>query len=120
MVYRDSGQGRAKLIVELAILFAMVYVGIKAIPVYVQNYQLSDHIRQSAVEASANRLPAEAVQHEVVGYARSLGLPVSPENVQVSVTQYAVTITVSYSVPVDLKVYIWVLHFSPSTESRFL
>ena len=120
MASSDAGSGRAGLIVRLAIIGFVLYVGIKVIPVYVLNYELADHLRQSALQAVANRLPDEAIQTEVVGYAQHLGLPVNRENVQVAVSSQAVSIRVDYTVPVDLKVYTWVLHFKPSAESLFL
>lgn len=116
----DSGRGRGRLIVELTVLGALVYVGIKAVPVYVQNYELSDYIRQLAVQATVQRSKAEVIQQQVVVFAQNLDLPVDRDNVQVAVGGSAVTIALDYSVPVDLSVYTWVLHFSPSAENRFL
>ena len=116
----DSGLGRGRLIVELTVLGALVYVGIKALPVYVQNYELSDYIRQLAVQATVQRSTAEVIQQQVVVFAQNLDLPVDRDNVQVAVGGSAVTIALDYSVPVDLRVYTWVLHFSPAAENRFL
>jgi hypothetical protein len=116
----DSGLGRGRLFVELAILAALVYVGINAIPAYVENYELSDYIRQLAIQATAQRTPAAVIQQQVVVFAQDLGLPVKRENVKVAVREADVSIALDYSVPVDLKVYTWVLHFAPSAENRFL
>lgn len=116
----DSGEGYAKAILALGILAALIYVGIEAVPVYVNNYQLADYLRDRAVKATVERPTAENLQAEVVTYARNLGLPVTSDNVQVTVTRDSVKIQLDYTVPVDLKVYTWVLHFTPSAESRAL
>ena len=116
----DLGLGRGRLIADVAILGALVYVGIKVIPVYVQNYELSDYIRQLAIQATAQRSSAAAIQQQVVVFAQHLDLPVNQENVKVAVGDSAITIALDYVVPVDLRVYTWVLHFAPSTENRFL
>jgi hypothetical protein len=55
----------------------------------------------------------------VVAYAQDLGLPITPENVKVSVSS-RVTIDVDYTVPIDLSVYTLQLHFTPSAEDRTL
>lgn len=116
----NSHPGRGRLIFDVAILGALVYLGIRTIPVYIQNYELSDYMRQLAVQASAKRPPASQIESQVAAYADSLDLPVRGSDVRVQVGGGGVTIALEYSVPVDLKVCTWVLHFAPSTDSRFL
>lgn len=119
MRHSDSGAGRGKLIGTLAVLLAVAYVAIKTIPVYVHNYELHDYIGQLAIQATVSRAPAEGIRNNVVAKAQDLNLPVSPENVKVQ-AGHNVTILVDYTVPIDLKVYTWVLHFKPSAENRAL
>lgn len=116
----NSHPGRGRLVVDVAILGALVYLGIKTIPVYIQNYELTSYMRQLAIQASAKRSPARDIENQVVAFADSLDLPVGRNDVRVGVGGGKVTIALEYSVPVDLKVYTWVLHFAPSTDSRFL
>jgi hypothetical protein len=113
----DSGQGYAKAVFAFAVLFALIFVGIKAVPVYVNNYQLTDWLRDRVVRASVERTPVEVVQQEVVAYANSLRLPVEPRNVKVAFSGNVFRIDCDYTVPVDLAVYTWVLHFTPSAEN---
>ncbi|MBI1939884.1 MAG: hypothetical protein HYS33_00090 [Acidobacteria bacterium] len=49
-----------------------------------------------------------------------MDLPIAREDVKVSVTSSGVTIDLDYTVPVDLQVYTWVLHFTPSASNRAL
>jgi hypothetical protein len=116
----DSGQSYTKLFLTLAVLAALVYVAIQAVPVYVENYQLEDYMRLLAVQASVARSSAEQIQQSVLAHALDLDLPVTRDQIAVQATRGTVKIQVDYSVPVDLKVYTWVLHFTPSSESRSL
>src|SRR5579864_7699695 len=107
-----SGEGYWKAILALAIFAGLIYVGVEAVPAYVDNYQLADYIRDRAVKATVERPTSESLRKEVATYARNLGLPVTEDNVQVTVTGETVKIELDYTVPVDLKVYTWALHFT--------
>jgi len=113
----DRGAGNAKFIFVLLVLAAVAYFAVKAVPVYVSNYELSDKIRQLAIQATVDRSPAQTVQDRVVSYGKDLGLPITRENVTVQVGS-VVTINVDYTVPIDLMVYTLNLHFTPSAENR--
>lgn len=115
----DSGKGYANLIFALAILSVLAFVGIKTVPVVLHNYELQDYIRQLAIRATVERSPAEAIRNDVVAHAQDLELPVTRDNVKCTAGS-KVTIELDYTVAVDLKVYIWVLHFTPAAENRAL
>jgi uncharacterized protein (UPF0333 family) len=116
----NSGRGRLRLLIDLAILAAIVFIAIQTVPVYVQNYQLTDHIRQLAIQATAEHATAESVRSNVLAYARELSIPIRRENVKVGTGNNKVTIRINYSVPVDLKAFTWVLHFAPTAENQAL
>ena len=112
----DSGVGSLKIIFVLLVLGAVAYVAIKTIPVYVNSYEVQDYIRQLAIKASVERVRAEAVQDQVAAHAAEKDLPVTRDNVKVTITGSKVRIDMDYTVPVDLKVYTLSLHFTPSSE----
>ena len=116
----ERGQGYFKTIIFLAFVAALVFTAIQVFPVYFSNYQLSDYIRDRAVQAAVNRTSTGIVQTEVIHYARSLGVDLSEDNVRVTNEEGTVRIRVDYTVPVDLKVATWNVHFAPSAESRAL
>lgn len=113
----EKGAGRVKLIFALVVLAAVAYCAAKIVPVYVSNYELQDKIRQLAIQATVDRSSSQAVQDHVLQDAQELGLPVTPDNVTVQVGN-AVTISIDYTVPIDLKVYTLNLHFTPSAENN--
>ena len=116
----DSGKGYPKALFALAVLVAACFAASKIIPVFVHNYELNDYIHSLSTRmagAGQSITNAEPVIKDVVDKANDLELPVTRENVKVTVSMSKVTIEVDYEVPVDLKVYTWVVHFTPSAES---
>ena len=75
----ERGESYLKTIIFLAFVAALVFTAVKVFPVYFSNYQLSDYIRDQAVQAAVNRTSTEIVQTEVVHYARSLGVELGEE-----------------------------------------
>jgi len=117
----EQGSGTFKSFLSLALLAAVIFVGIKTLPPYVDNYQLQDHIQQLSMHVAVRTRPItpDEVRAEVVGFASDHGIPVVADNVKVIVSNH-VTISVDYKVPVDLKFYTLMLHFTPSAENRTL
>ncbi len=115
----EDGKGRLKALFALAVVAATVYLSIKIIPVYVNNYDLHNHIHELAETATVQHLSADKITKDVVAYADDLGLPITADNVKVAVGNI-VTIDLDYTVPIDLRYYTLMLHFTPSAENRQL
>ena len=105
----------------MAFLAAIIFVAIKTLPAYVNNYQLQDHIRQLSTQLAVRTRPAtpDEVRNEVVAFAQDHGIPLTADNVKVVISR-RVSIIVDYTVPVDLSVYTLKLHFTPSAENLSL
>jgi bisphosphoglycerate-dependent phosphoglycerate mutase len=116
----ESGRITFKALCYLAFIAAVIYAGIKVIPVYVNNYQLQDYIQSQTPYWLAQRAPAEGIQKAILVEAENLSLPVTAEEVTVEANQNIVRVKIDYNVPVDLKVYTLQLHFTPSSENRSL
>ena len=58
----ERGESYLKTIIFLAFVAALVFTAVKVFPVYFSNYQLSDYIRDRAVQAAVNRTSTEIVQ----------------------------------------------------------
>ena len=117
MQLSERGAGYFKLFFAIIFLVVVAFIAFKVIPVYVNNYELTDDIHQLAIQATVDHSSAEAVQNKVLEYAKGLSLPVKRENVTVRVGN-EVTIDIDYTVPIDLKVYMLQLHFTPSAANR--
>lgn len=115
---REWGEGRLKAIVYTAILLLLVYSAFKIVPAYVQNYQLSDKMQETARFAVVNRYNEEQIRDTIFKEIQSLEIPAKREDIKVSSSPAIVRISVDYSVPVDLLFYHMDLHFTPSSENK--
>jgi cell division protein FtsL len=117
----EEASGRFKTLFSLAFLAAIIYVGIKTVPAYVNNYQLQDHIRQLSIQLAVRTTPPtpDEVRNEVVAFAQDHGIPLTADNVKVTIS-HRISISLDYTVPVDLMVYTLRLHFTPSAENQSL
>ena len=112
MPITESGRMTVKGFLSLAFLAAVIIAAFKIIPVYVNDYQLSDYIRNQTPFWLTQRVPAEAIQKYVVAKAQELGLPVTAEDVTVNANASKVSVIIDYQVPVDFKAFTLPLHFS--------
>jgi hypothetical protein len=120
MRHSNSGKATFKTIVTLAFLGCVVYASFKIIPVYVNSYELEDFIRQQTPFWLTQRAPVDAIRNKVLEKARELELPLTAEQVNIEASSASVTVSLDYTVPVDLKVYTLKLHFTPSAQNRSL
>jgi cell division protein FtsL len=114
----EEASGRFKTFFSLAFLAAIIFIAIKTLPAYVNNFQLQDHIRQLSTQLAVRTKPytPEDIQNEVITFAQDHGVPLAADNVKVTISSH-ITIKVDYTVPVDLIVYTLRLHFTPSAEN---
>jgi hypothetical protein len=117
---KERGEGKLKAIVYTAILLAAVFSAVKILPAYVNEYQLSDKIQETARFAVVNRYTEEQVRDEVYRTVQDLSIPAKREDIKVTVSRSLVTISLDYTIPVDLLVYQLTLHFTPSAENKSL
>jgi cell division protein FtsL len=117
----EEASGRFKALLTLAFLAAIIFVAVKTIPAYVNNFQLQDHIQRLSIQLSVRSKPVtpDEIRDEVIAFARDHDVPLTADNVKVTVSS-RVSISVDYTVPVDLKVYTLKLHFTPSAENQSL
>jgi cell division protein FtsL len=117
----EEASGRFKVLLSLAFLAAVIFGAIKIIPVYVNNYQLQDHIRQLSIQLAVRTRPVtpDEIRDEVIAFAQDHGIPLAADNVKVTVAHH-ISIDLDYTVPVDLIVYTLRLHFKPSAENQSL
>jgi len=116
----ESGRITLKALLSLAFLAAVIYTGIKTIPVYVNNYQLQDYLQTQTPFWLTERVPEETIRKNILAKTQDLDLPVEADDVKVVVSASKVSVNIDYHVPVDLKVYTLPLHFTASSENRSL
>ena len=79
----ERGAGSLKAIVWTMILAAFVYVGVKVIPVLVNEYEFQDGIQNIARFASVNRQDNGKIREAVLKEAEKDDLPIQAEDIKV-------------------------------------
>ncbi len=116
----ERGEGRLKAIVYTAILLFAIYSAVKILPSYVANYQLQDKMQEQARFAVVNRYPEEHIRDLIFKEVQDLEVPVKREEIKIVSNSGVVKIAMDYTVPIDLFVYRFNLHFTPSSENKSL
>ena len=114
----QRGEGKFKAILVTVILVFLVYAGVKLLPPYISEYELSDSMQEAARFASVTRSSPEQIREKIVGKIKELEIPATKDDVKVTAEGGRVSITVDYSVPIDLMVYKFDLHFTPTTANK--
>jgi hypothetical protein len=116
----ERGEGRLKGILILVVIVFAIYAAVKIIPAYVSDYQLSDKMQEQARFAIVNRYTEEQIRDNIFKVVQELEIPAKREDIKVTANNSVVTISMEYTVPLDLFVYKTKLHFTPSSENKAL
>jgi Domain of unknown function (DUF4845) len=115
---RQRGSSRLKLVLFLSVVVAMIYVGVKVIPILVNNMQFQDAIESTARFASVNRQTADDIRTAVLKEADNDDIPIAAQDIHVKGDGGHVEIAADYSVTVNLGVYQWTLNFHPYAKNN--
>ncbi|MBS1840062.1 MAG: DUF4845 domain-containing protein [Acidobacteria bacterium] len=114
----ERGEGKFKAILVTAILIFLVYAAVKTVPPYVSEYELNDTMQETARFASVTRSGEDQIRATIFKKIEELEIPATKEDVKVTAVNGKVSISVDYTVPIDLMVYKFDLHFTPSTSNK--
>ena len=115
---RQRGSSRLKLVLFVAVVVSMIYVGVKVIPILVNNMQFQDAIESTARFASVNRQTADDIRTAVLKEADNDDIPIAAQDIHVKGDAGHVEIAADYSVTVNLVVYQWTLNFHPYAKNN--
>ena len=115
---RQRGSSRLKLVLFLSVVVAMIYVGVKVIPILVNNMQFQDAIESTARFASVNRQSVDDIRTSVLKEAENEDIPIAAQDIHVKGDGGHVEIAADYSVTVNLGVYQWTLNFHPYAKNN--
>src|SRR5260370_38918340 len=118
----EQGEGKLKAIVVTAIILFAIYSAVKIVPAYVKEYQLQDKMQEQARFVVVNRYPEEKIREIIFKEVQDQGLEdrIKHEDIKIVANTGIVKIAIDYTVPVDLLVYHFDLHFTPSSENKAL
>ena len=114
----QRGSARLKAIIFVAVAVAVIYVGVKVIPILVNNMQFQDAIETTARFASVNRQSVDDIRTAVLKEAQNEDIPIAAEDIHVKGDAGHVEIAADYSVTVNLGVYQWTLNFHPYAKNN--
>jgi uncharacterized membrane protein len=116
----ERGEGKAKAIIVTVIILFAIYAAVKIVPAYVKEYELQDKMQEQARFGVVNRYPEEKIRDIIFKEVEDLELPIKREEIKIVANTGVVKIAIDYTVPVDLLVYRFDLHFTPSSENKAL
>ena len=100
------------------LIVAMIFLGLKFVPVYYDNYSFKDFVDDESKRASyATTMSSETIRNEVYKKAQEMDLPIEKEAIKVVKNGAAggvnpVSISANYDVHLDLLVTATDLHFT--------
>lgn len=115
---RQRGSSRVKLTIFIAIAVALLYTGVKVIPILVNDFQFQDALESTARFASVNRQTPEDIRAAVLKEAQDEDIPIVAQDIHVKGDNGHVEIAADYSVTVNLILYQWTLNFHPYAKNN--
>jgi len=107
----QKGEGKGGLLIAVAVVGILIFVGVKIIPVKIAAYEFRDVIREECRYAAVRNDDAK-VAKRIMDRAKELEIPLSPQNLSLNRTTSEMIITASYEQPVDLKVTTYTYRFN--------
>jgi hypothetical protein len=114
--------GTLKMALGVGVIVLIVVLGIKLLPVYVNNFEFEDAIKNDALQSTYSTKSEDEIRDAVMKHARDYDIELTPKQVHVSRNgsfgSGTLDIEVSYSVPVSLPGYSTTLEFHPSSKNK--
>lgn len=101
-----------------AVLGSLAAILLILLPIYVEDYRLSQFMRSIATEPAAASTPDEQLRPRIVERARQLDLPVHPEDIEIRHEGGKLRLLTRYKVQKDLVVSHLDLHFHSEVSTR--
>ena len=112
----QRGEGRLKALIYTVILVTLVFLAVKLVPLYVAEYQLQDKMNEQAKFAVVNRYTEEQIRDILFKVVQDLDIPATRDDIKLASTNHGISISITYTVPVDFLVYKTDITFSPTSE----
>ena len=109
-VESQRGEGRAGLIIALAIFLVAGFLAIKVVPVRVNAYEFRESLREEAKYTTVHRDERKTLER-ILEKAEALNIPIDAKNVKIRRTKSEVIVSANYKLPIDLKVTTYVYEF---------
>jgi hypothetical protein len=124
MLSNERGVGRFKVFLFFALLFLVIHVAVKLVPMYMDASRMEDEMRMKAGVSQV--LKDEEILIDLVKKARELDLPLTKESFVISrdndKRRMMIRTTTGWDVEVHFlgDVYVRTYHFDPVVEESFM
>jgi hypothetical protein len=127
ILFREEGASRLKIFLWLLLLFVVVHVGFKLIPMYMDFWRMEDEINAKVATAQVAKPKDEELRAELVKKAQELELPIGPENFVIVFNEDRHTLKISTAWNVEVHFFwgvcgdpcIRMYHFQPAAEGPY-
>ncbi len=121
MLKNQNGAGSVKVIIVLALLFVVIHVGYKLIPMYMDSERMKDEMNVKARLAQV--LKDEEIRADLAKKAKELDLPLQEENFAIKRDESRHTMRISAMWEVEVhflfNVYVRTFYFAPVAEEDY-
>lgn len=107
-----------RLVLAILVLAGMAAILLTLMPVYYENYQLQQFVRQLARGSGATSQPEDTLRTAVLERARQLDLPVEAKEILITHSDGKLQLETKYAVQMDFPLYQVDLHFHANGSSR--
>ncbi len=97
--------------IAVAVMAVVVITFLRVVPAYARAYEFRDSMRTQAKFAGIERKSEELIRKELHDKARSLDLPITPEQIRVSTIPGGIDVNCRFRLPVDLFLLNYTLNF---------
>jgi hypothetical protein len=113
-----------RIVFVLFMIVALIFLGLKFVPVYYGNYSFKDYLDDETKRASyQSGTTADTIRDDVFKKAQELDIPLTKDDIKVDKSGVAgsinpVTISADYTVHLDLLVTTTDLHFAVGSQNK--
>jgi len=97
----EEGKVKPGCIFSIVLMAIVVFLAIKLIPVYFNNYEFKGELKQAVSRAGARAIQNEDIVRDLIATAGKNNIVLQKEKIQISRTSGQLYIAVEYSVPVN-------------------
>ena len=115
----QRGEGKLGVIIFIVVIAAIIFAAVKIVPPRVNAYDLKDYIKDLCVKAPYEReMTPEKLKKQILEKARELQLPLDEKDITVKASSDQASVDLILTVPIDLKVYTYVMKVDCSSSSK--
>ena len=107
-------------IIGILILGVAVYLVYKLFPPYFNNFRFEDDVKNMAMAESYTNHSETEIRDRVIRTGNEYDIPLTPQNIRVTRNFGSVTISVDYTVNIDIPVHPFDLHFHSTSANTAL